>query len=188
MKQCSSRFSLVDFGIMENGTSWFDEGDVNIYREVLQLRFSTPTCIHSFRSWKKSWTKPSSLLTIFDPRKCLHLPHIVHMTYFWPTVNLGQNSNPKSLFFTFTPCKLMRASKSFQSSSSLLQFSTNELSQTNNRSVISVEWWRHERYLWRHICCWWRHIPPLIVLGAYSVSTQNQKQRLLRSGIFNFCV
>ena len=33
---------------------------------------------------------------------------------------------------------------------------------------------------------WWRHIPPPIVLGAYSLSTQNQKQRLLRSGIFNF--
>ena len=113
----------------------------------------------SFWNSRKIWTKPSSLLIIFDPRKCLHLPHIVHMTYFWPIVNLGQNSNPKSLFFTFTPCKLRRASKSFQSSSSLLQFSTNELSQTNNRIVISVEWWRHERHLWRHICLWWRHIP-----------------------------
>ena len=30
--------------------------------------------------------------------------------------------------------------------------------------------------------------PAHIVLGAYSVSTKNQKQRLLKSGNFNFCV
>ena len=123
---------------------------------------SALTTIFSFDLFwisREIWTKPSILLIIFDPRKCLHLPHIVHMTYFWAVINLGQNSNPKSLFFTFMPCKLMRLSKSFQSFSSLLQFLTNELSQMNNRIVISVEWGRHERYLWRHICLWWRHIP-----------------------------
>ena len=59
--------------------------------------------------------------------------------------------------------------------------------QMNNRIMISVQWWCHERYLWCHICCD-DVISPPIVLGAYSLSTQNQKQRLLRSGIFNFCV
>ena len=137
----------------------------------LTLNFRLRPVFTRLEVQKESWTKPSSLLTIFDPRKCLHLPHIVHMTYFWAIVNLGQNSNPKSLFFTFTPCKLMRASKSFQSSSSLLQFSTNELSQTNNRIMISFQWWRHERYLWRHICHWWRHMTSYDV----SVSTKNQK-------------